>query len=86
MWAAAVKNTAHLRQMICMIYSNFTISAFQGRFIPDLYDVYDVYDLYDLYDVYDLYDLAHVAGREPYHLHDLAHFSWVGSTQILHIS
>ena len=34
----------------------------------------------DLYDLYDLYDLAHVAGWEPYHLHNLPHDSWVGST------
>ena len=33
--------------------------AMQGRYIPDLYDLYD------------LYDLAHVAGWEPYSLHDL---------------
>ena len=33
----------------------------------------------DLYDLYDLYDLAHVAGWEPYNLHDLGHVSWVGS-------
>ena len=35
----------------------------------------------------DLYDLAHVAGREPYNLHDLAYVSWVGlicTVQILH--
>ena len=41
----------------------------------------------DLYDLYDLYDPAHVAGSEPFNLHDLAHTSWVGpllSTQILH--
>ena len=29
--------------------------------------------------IHDLYDLAHVAGWEPYNLHDLAHLSWVGS-------
>ena len=33
----------------------------------------------DLYDLYDLYDLPHVAGWEPYNLHDLGHFSCVGS-------
>ena len=27
-------------------------------------------DVYDLYDLYDLYNLAHVAGWEPYNLHD----------------
>ena len=30
-------------------------------------------------DLYDLYDPAHVAGWEPYTLHDLAHVSLVGS-------
>ena len=30
--------------------------------------------------MYDLYDVPHVAGWEPYILHDLAaHVSWVGS-------
>ena len=29
-----------------------------------------------------MYDLAHVAGWDPYSLHDLAHVSWVGS--VLH--
>ena len=29
--------------------------------------------------MHDLYDLAHVAGRELYNPHDLAHVSWVGS-------
>ena len=56
----------------------------------DLYDLYDLYDLFplddldlsgkiDLYDLYDLYDLAHVAGWEPYNLHDLPHIFWVAS-------
>ena len=27
----------------------------------------------------DLYDPAHIAGWEPYKLHDLGHVSWVGS-------
>ena len=31
-----------------------------------------------LYDLYDLYDPAHVAGRDRYNLHHLAHVSWVG--------
>ena len=35
------------------------IQIFQGRCIPELHDLYD------------LYDLAHVAGWEPYSLHDL---------------
>ena len=39
----------------------------------------DLCDLYDLYDLHDLYDLAHVAGWEPYSLHDLGHDSRVGS-------
>ena len=52
--------------MICMIYAHFMVYIFQGRYIPDLYDLYD------------LYDLAHVAGWEPYNLHDLGHVSWVG--------
>ena len=43
------------------------INIFQGRYIPDLYDLYD------------LYDLAHVAGWEPYNLHDLVHVSYVRS-------
>ena len=34
-----------------------------------------MYDLYHLYDLYDLYDLAHVAGWEPYNLHDLGYAS-----------
>ena len=36
----------------------------------------------DLYDLYDLYDLPHVAGWEPYNLHDLGHVSCIGS--VLH--
>ena len=28
-----------------------------------------------MYDVYDLYDVAHVAGWDPYHVHDLGHVS-----------
>ena len=41
----------------------------QGRAdnIPDLY----------LYYLYYLYDLAHVAGWEPYSLHDLGYVSWI---------
>ena len=35
--------------------------------------------MHDLHDLYDLYELAHVAGWEPYNLHDLANISWVGS-------
>ena len=64
-----------LGQLICMIcshYSSWPRSARQGRCIPDLYDLYD------------LYDLAHVAGLEPYNLHDLAQVSWVG--YVLHRS
>ena len=53
-----------------MIYSQFMIWMFQGRYIPDLYD---------LYDLYDLHDLAHAAGWEPYNLHDLEQDFWVGS-------
>ena len=34
-------------------------------------------DLYDQYDLYDLYALAHVAGWEPYGLHDLGRVSWI---------
>ena len=67
----------------------------------DLYDVYGLYGLYDLYDLYGLYDLdlpgradlfpmlhdlAHVAGWEPYHLHDICstrYLGWICTTQVL---
>ena len=50
-----------------------------------MYDLYDLYDLHlpgraDLFPV--LYDLAHVAGWEPYSLHELANVSWVGSVLV----
>ena len=40
-----------------------------------------MYKRQDLCDLYDLYDLAHVAGWEPYNVHDLltGHVSGVGS-------
>ena len=53
----------------------------------DLYDLHDLYDLFQLHDLdlpgkadrlSILCDLAHVAGWEPYNLHDLARVSWVG--------
>ena len=50
-----------------IIDSHVMIYLLQGRYIPDLYDLYD------------LHDLAHVAGWEPYSLHDGAHAPWVGS-------
>ena len=58
-------------------HSHFMIylQILQGRCIPELYDMDD------------LCDLAHVAGWEPYNLHDLAHVSCVGSictVQIMH--
>lgn len=34
-------------------------------------------------DLWDLLYVAHVAGEEPYDLHDLAHGSWVGSVVYL---
>ena len=46
---------------------HFMMYIFQGRQVPYLYDLYD------------LYDLAHVAGGEPFNLHDLRRVSWVES-------
>ena len=57
---------------------------------PQTDDLCDLHDLYDLFQLHDLdlpgkadrlsilCDLAHVAGWEPYNLHDLARVSWVG--------
>ena len=49
----------------------------------DLYDLYDIFPLHDLdlsgqIDLYDLYDLAHVAGWEPYNVHDLQYIMCPG--------
>ena len=53
-------------------YSSSSRSDRQGRQSPDLYD---------LHDLYDLLPKAHVAGWEPYNLHDLGRVCWVGSVQ-----
>ena len=70
--------------MICMIYSHYSTTVHDldlpGR--ADIFPIlHDLHDLYYLYDLYDLYDIAHVAGWEPYNLHDqlIAHVSLVGS-------
>ena len=54
--------------MICMIYSHYS-STVHDLDLPRKADRL----------IHDLYDLAHVAGWEPFNLHDLAHVSWVGS-------
>ena len=41
-----------------------------------VFSIHDV-DVQGRY-MHDVYDLAHVAGWEPYNLHDLGHVSWVG--------
>ena len=68
---ALMPNHSHVAQIID---PRVMMQIFQGRCVPDLYDLYD------------LYDPAHVAGCKPYHLHDPAQVSWVGSAfiQILH--
>ena len=56
------------------------ISSHNGQVIDGHLMIYQIFQGTCIkYDLYDLYDLAHVAGWEPYNLHDPGHVPWVGS-------
>ena len=71
------------------LFTHWTDNLFPLHDLDNLFPLHDLdhlFPLHDLYDLYDLYDLAHVAGWEPYNLHDLEPclLGMICTRQILH--
>ena len=63
-----------LELLIAVFFLECFTPRTDNRFLLHDLDISKHLDLFPI-----LYDLAHVAGWEPYNLHDLGRVSWVGS-------